>query len=292
MTAGTVLASTAGYAYAGGAEAEGAAAGSPGVASGNTVQVPLDAPVNVCGNTVDVVGLLNPAYGNQCGNTSAPAHHGGGSQAGGGSQNGGSQGGTGSQTGGGQNGGDQSGGGQNSGGQNSGGQNGPGTPGIPGVPPPPVAGSSASGATQGSPGVGSGNNGQLPVSVPVNACGDSVDVVGLLNPAMGNDCVNHQTPGHPQAPPPVGSTPAAPVSAPTGSVAGVTGTRTSAQPPAAAPVAAPVVQQAPAAPQQAPAAATHLAYTGVDGLDVLAPAGLALLVAGGVLYRRAARSGA
>ncbi|MCX4748349.1 chaplin [Kitasatospora sp. NBC_01287] len=46
--------------------AQGVAAGSPGVLSGNLVQVPVHVPVNLCGNTVDVVGLLNPAFGNTC----------------------------------------------------------------------------------------------------------------------------------------------------------------------------------------------------------------------------------
>ncbi|MFJ5548934.1 chaplin ChpH [Streptomyces sp. NPDC093225] len=46
--------------------AEGAAVGSPGVLSGNVVQVPVHVPVNVCGNTVNVIGLLNPAFGNTC----------------------------------------------------------------------------------------------------------------------------------------------------------------------------------------------------------------------------------
>ncbi|WSI35574.1 chaplin [Streptomyces sp. NBC_01341] len=46
--------------------AEAAAVGSPGVLSGNIVQVPIHIPVNVCGNTVNVVGLLNPAFGNVC----------------------------------------------------------------------------------------------------------------------------------------------------------------------------------------------------------------------------------
>ncbi|PYC87675.1 chaplin [Streptomyces tateyamensis] len=50
----------------GGAGAEGAAFGSPGVASGNLIQVPVHVPVNVCGNTVSVIGLLNPAFGNAC----------------------------------------------------------------------------------------------------------------------------------------------------------------------------------------------------------------------------------
>ncbi|MFI5975676.1 chaplin [Streptomyces sp. NPDC051452] len=48
--------------------AQGAAVGSPGVLSGNVIQVPVHIPVNVCGNTVDVVGLLNPAFGNTCAN--------------------------------------------------------------------------------------------------------------------------------------------------------------------------------------------------------------------------------
>ncbi|MFF6998279.1 chaplin [Streptomyces sp. NPDC008313] len=42
---------------------------SPGILSGNAVQVPIDLDINVCGNTVDVVGVLNPATGNTCVNT-------------------------------------------------------------------------------------------------------------------------------------------------------------------------------------------------------------------------------
>ncbi|MEV6422866.1 chaplin [Streptomyces sp. NPDC051662] len=48
------------------AEAEGVAANSPGVLSGNVIQVPVNIPVNVCGNSIDVIGLLNPAFGNKC----------------------------------------------------------------------------------------------------------------------------------------------------------------------------------------------------------------------------------
>ncbi|MET7284460.1 chaplin [Streptomyces sp. NPDC005573] len=46
--------------------AEGVAVGSPGVLSGNVVQIPVHIPVNVCGNSIDVIGLLNPAFGNAC----------------------------------------------------------------------------------------------------------------------------------------------------------------------------------------------------------------------------------
>ncbi|GHI95580.1 MULTISPECIES: chaplin ChpD [Streptomyces] len=48
------------------AGAEGAAVGSPGVLSGNVVQVPVNVAANVCGNSINVVGLLNPAFGNAC----------------------------------------------------------------------------------------------------------------------------------------------------------------------------------------------------------------------------------
>ncbi|MET9428258.1 chaplin ChpH [Streptomyces sp. NPDC003036] len=63
-TGGLVLAG-AGMAVAD-AGAHGAAVGSPGVISGNVVQVPIHIPVNVCGNTINIVGLLNPAFGNVC----------------------------------------------------------------------------------------------------------------------------------------------------------------------------------------------------------------------------------
>ncbi len=63
-TGGLVLAG-AGLAHAD-AAAQGAAIGSPGVLSGNVLQVPVHVPVNVCGNSVSVIGLLNPAFGNTC----------------------------------------------------------------------------------------------------------------------------------------------------------------------------------------------------------------------------------
>ncbi|MFI6728120.1 chaplin [Streptomyces atratus] len=46
--------------------AVGTATGSPGLLSGNVVQAPVNIPVNACGNTVNVIGVLNPAAGNAC----------------------------------------------------------------------------------------------------------------------------------------------------------------------------------------------------------------------------------
>lgn len=66
VTGGLVLAG-AGMAVAD-SGAQGATFGSPGVLSGNNVQVPVHVPVNVCGNTVSVIGLLNPTFGNACTN--------------------------------------------------------------------------------------------------------------------------------------------------------------------------------------------------------------------------------
>ncbi|AYV31573.1 chaplin [Streptomyces sp. CJ_13] len=47
-------------------EAHGIAAGSPGFLSGNLIQVPIHVPINACGNSVNVIGLLNPTAGNVC----------------------------------------------------------------------------------------------------------------------------------------------------------------------------------------------------------------------------------
>lgn len=67
MIAGGLVAATAGVASAHDgvqSQAKGTAVQSPGVASGNLVQVPVHIPVNAVGNTVNVIGLLNPAFGN------------------------------------------------------------------------------------------------------------------------------------------------------------------------------------------------------------------------------------
>ncbi|NEA61415.1 chaplin [Streptomyces sp. SID12488] len=66
---GAVMLGGAGMATAD-ADAQAAAIGSPGVLSGNVLQVPIHVPVNVCGNSVSVIGLLNPAFGNTCVNAS------------------------------------------------------------------------------------------------------------------------------------------------------------------------------------------------------------------------------
>jgi LPXTG-motif cell wall-anchored protein len=68
-TTGALASAAVGVAHAG-SDAQGAAVGSPGVVSGNNIQVPIHIPVNVCGNTIDVVGALNPAFGNHCANVS------------------------------------------------------------------------------------------------------------------------------------------------------------------------------------------------------------------------------
>ncbi|AZM54533.1 chaplin [Streptomyces sp. WAC 01529] len=56
------------------AGAQGSAVGSPGVLSGNLLQVPIHVPINLCGNTVDIIGVLNPAFGNTCINNGG-GHH-------------------------------------------------------------------------------------------------------------------------------------------------------------------------------------------------------------------------
>ncbi|MFC8431094.1 chaplin [Streptomyces sp. NPDC057253] len=190
-------------AYAGGA-ADGAAAGSPGLISGNTVQLPVHVPVNVCGNTVDVVGLLNPAAGNSCGNADA---------------------------------------GEESGGAASGGVAG--------------GGARAEGDAADSPGVLSGNGVRLPVHLPVNLSGNSVNVVGIGNTSAGNESVNG--PGdHPDAPAPAGPT------EPT-------------------PDTPPKHHPAPHAPSDTGPA---LAHTGADQILPAALGSAALILTGAAVYRR------
>ncbi|MFC8426473.1 chaplin [Streptomyces sp. NPDC057236] len=182
------------YADAG---AEGVAAGSPGVGSGNTVQLPVHVPVNVCGNTVNVVGLLDSAAGNTCVN------------------------------------------------EDTGGRGGTAT------------GSSAVAGTRDSPGVVSGNGVQLPVDLPVDVSGNSVNVVGAGNASAGNTSTNTsgERPGRPAEP---GPGPAAP-------------SRTLPDP----------------APHAAPPHTAALADTGADRTLPVLGTGAALFLGGVALYRRA-----
>ncbi|MFI5865713.1 chaplin [Streptomyces sp. NPDC051546] len=171
---GLAVAGAGGFAYAD-AEAGGQAVGSPGVLSGNLLQLPVNAPVNVCGNTVSVVGVLNSATGNRCanapqgrGNPGQPGHPGSPSShpskpgAGNGAGNGG--------------------------------QSGHGGPGR---------GAVADGRGKDSPGLLSGNGLQLPVELPLNVSGNSVSVVGIGNASAGNTSVNGPAPvvGKPVQPP-------------------------------------------------------------------------------------------
>lgn len=228
--AGGVLALSGGYAHAD-AGAVGGASNSPGVLSGNSVQIPVEVPVNVCGNSVSVVGLLNPAMGNACANGSDSAS----------GRNGGKAGNTGSHATGGDRG-AQTGTGRHRGrsGDNGG-------------------GASAQGHTQGSPGLLSGNQIQVPVDIPVNACGNDITIVGLLNSTSGNTCENGSTPEPVPVPPVRHVTPPEP----------------------------PTVPNTPR-PQTPPASTPQLAHTGAGGLDTLVPASAGLLLAGvgTVLYRR------
>lgn len=201
VATGGVLAVTGGMAYAD-STASGAAAGSPGVLSGNTIQAPVNIPVNVCGNTVNISGLLNAAAGNVCVNGSVDQNgvqgYGKGAKSYGKKASGGygakaagsyrdKDGGYGK---GGYGGKSYGQGAKSYGGAKGYGQN--RTLGVGGHGH--GSGASARGAAVGSPGVLSGNVIQAPVNIPVNVCGNTVNIPGVLNPALGNTCAN--TGGH------------------------------------------------------------------------------------------------
>ncbi|MFG1806844.1 chaplin family protein [Streptomyces sp. NPDC049040] len=175
MVAGGVLAS-AGYAQAD-AAAGGDAKGSPGVLSGNLVQVPVHVPVNVCGNTVNVIGLLNAAAGNTCANVSSPAAQASSHRA------------------------DRA--GSTGHARHAGAQDASSVSRSDG-------GAHAAGGTRDSAGVLAGNGLQLPIDLPLNASGNGVNVVGVGNPSVGNTAVNDETP----APPAHAPNPAPPASVP------------------------------------------------------------------------------
>ncbi|MCI3275710.1 chaplin [Streptomyces cylindrosporus] len=260
-----VIAAAGGYAHAD-SGASGSASDSPGVLSGNTVQAPVHVPVNACGNTVNVVGVLNPAVGNSC------ANHGGSSSGGYG---------------------------------DSGGQGHSGS-----------GGAQAGGHSGHSPGVGSGNHVEAPIDVPVNVCGNTVDVVGVGNSATGNDCGNgggaggghgtppggghgtppgggHETPpGNPGTPgqpgtpgnPGTPGTPGTPGNPTTPGQPGTPGTPSS-------PGGSSHANQPGAQSVTQPLGSAQLAHTGSDvPLGLAIPVGAGALLAGAVLYRKARAS--
>lgn len=249
MVTGGALALSAGAAHAD-SGAQGAAVGSPGVGSGNAIQLPVHAPVNVCGNTVNVVGLLNPAVGNRCANTSPSDGY--GSDADGGGRHHKDQPGT-PRSIGHEGGGSHSGGGSHEGGSSNGG------------------GATAEGIAKGSPGVLSGNGIQLPIDLPVNVSGNSVNVVGIGNPAIGNTAVNG--PSEPEGPgeEPKPTVPPKTLPAPVDDEAEV---------PAPAPAPGPQGES------------VELASTGSDMVGYAAPAAAAMLLGGALLYRRSRGTGA
>ncbi len=102
---------------------------SGGILSGNTVQAPVNLPLNVCGNQVNAAAVHNKAHGSTCGTGGGP-----GSDAG----NGG--------------------------------------------------GSSATAVTEHSGGILSGDIIQAPVNVPLNACGNQANVIAVKNKVAGTDC--------------------------------------------------------------------------------------------------------
>ncbi|MET9551330.1 chaplin family protein [Streptomyces sp. NPDC006645] len=283
--ASSVLSMTGGYAAA--TDSGATAAGSPGLLSGNSVQAPVEVPVNVCGNTVNPVGVGNPAMGNGCGNSSGahaspgkhrPAHHA----------------------------------------QPVAPRAEPATHTAPAQEPPaahhghdrdddassthgakpreqggPAApakgghhgdhaddgGSSASGAATNSPGLLSGNLVQAPLDIPVNACGNSVDLVGLLNPAFGNGCANEPESVVPHTPPkpPTPHTPVDPSTPPS---------HGPGKPPAVPVAHTPQLPEQPRVIEEGDII-DQLAETGSTA-NLLATAAMSagLLISGGILYRR------
>jgi hypothetical protein len=286
--AGGVLALGGSYAQAD-SGALGESSNSPGLLSGNSVQAPVHVPVNACGNTVDVVGLLNPTFGNKCANVSESGPNGGGGSGAEGSVS-------------------------NSGGIASGNQvqapiNAPvnvcgNNVGVVGLHNPSYdnecanvsgsgnaggGGSGTEGSVSDSPGIGSGNQVQAPIDVPVNVCGNSIGVGGLLSPSFGSECVNGSgdtPPGTPEEP----NTPEEPGTPeePNTPEPNTPEPNTPEEPGTPEEPNTPSEPNTPGPQSVTPGGSDgELAETGMDALDILAPAGVGLLLAGAVLYRRA-----
>jgi len=251
--------------------ANGAATNSPGLLSGNLIQIPINAPINVCGNSISVIGILDTATGNTCANSGSAgttANGGAKDSPGAGSGNliqvpinapvnvcGNSASGVGI--------GDSASGNTctNGGGSASGaGSAGSGS-----------AGSTANGGSKGSPGVGSGNTVQLPVNAPVNLCGNSVSVIGIGDTASDNTCSNGTPVTTPT--PPCGCHPTTPTIPPS-----TPGTPpTTAKPHSSAPHASAFAK---------PAVPGTLAETGSGASHLVAPLGAGMLGGSGLLLRK------
>ncbi|MCH6159335.1 chaplin family protein [Streptomyces marispadix] len=139
---------------------------------------------------------------------------------------------------------------------------------------------SADGQAGASDGIGSGNNIEAPINAPIDACGNSVNVVGLGNTGDGCDGPEEETP--PGSEQPGNSTPTAPGSErpgadnPAGGGSEGTSDVTSASD---------LRTQS-----QSESGAGELAHTGAgDMIGVAAPVSAGLLIGGFVLYRRASR---
>src|SRR5579883_2900332 len=74
MTTGGLLMTGLGMASAhADTTATGETSHSPGIGSGNLIQLPVNAPINVCGNQIDVIGILDSVTGNSCSNDGGSA---------------------------------------------------------------------------------------------------------------------------------------------------------------------------------------------------------------------------
>lgn len=287
--AATSILSLPGQAAFAAADAHGQATGSPGFLSGNNVQAPLEVPLNVCGNSVNGVGAGNPAMGNSCAHTSSPSAERAPERAAPPQREAAPK---------------------------------PAPAPRPAPNPAPVperaapapapapahapapkpateprtpepahdepahddGGASAHGEASHSPGLLSGNLLQAPLDVPINACGNAVEVVAALSGTTGNKCgeAPEQTPPEPKPHvPPVKPerpvervTPPEPPRAP----------RTVPRAPEFIKASATARQPRPA---EAPEHVAQLAATGMDQNALAAAAASAgLLVGGALLYRR------
>lgn len=233
-----------GHERSAGAHAEGGTKGSPGVGAGNNVQAPIHLPVNACGNGVHVVSLFGETSGNTCVNGSHGGGHDGSHEAADRSS-------------------DSAHGhssyGHSSYGDSSYGDSSYGE----------SSGAHAEGAAHGSPGAIAGNEIDLPLGIPVNACGNSVDVLGLFGDAYGNTCVNDAGYGYGEEDVPEKETPEPPAKEKTPPAPGAE------EPPAEEPPAAEEHGNPP-----------HMAETGSEGMIAASAAGAVLITGGAMLYRR------